>query len=78
MLNSLYKLFEHKCVLEVCVHIYTVKKVEPTKNIKATSFRRFSFFQLVVLCLYYKKLRIYYKNKLRELKNLLKLVAFKF
>ncbi len=24
MPNSLYKLFEHKCVLEVCVHIHSV------------------------------------------------------
>ncbi len=24
MQNSLYKLFEHKCVLEVCVHIYPI------------------------------------------------------
>ncbi len=24
MQNSLYKLFEHKCVLEVCVHIHPI------------------------------------------------------
>ncbi len=25
MQNSLVKLFEHKCVLEVCVHIYMIQ-----------------------------------------------------
>ncbi len=30
MLNSIFKLFEHKCVLEVCVHIYpTMIKIHP-------------------------------------------------
>ncbi len=28
MQNSLYKLFEHKYVLEVCVHIRAVKKIK--------------------------------------------------
>ncbi len=30
MQNSLYKLFEHKCVLEVCVHIHPIMlKIHP-------------------------------------------------
>jgi len=29
MQNSLYKLFEHKCVLEVCVHIHPMINTHP-------------------------------------------------
>ncbi len=43
--------------------------MEQTYNFKATSFSRFLSSQLVVLSLYNKKLRISYKNKLRELKS---------
>ncbi len=31
MQNSLFKLFEHKCVLEVCVHIHPIT----LKNLKS-------------------------------------------
>ncbi len=49
-------------------YIYIVKKiVELTSIFKATSFS--------VISLYNKKLRISYKNKLTEQKNLLKLVT---
>ncbi len=55
------------------------KKLSQLKNFKATSFSRYFF---VFSTCYFKfiqqkKLRISYKNKLRELKNLLKLVALK-
>ncbi len=36
MQNSLYKLFEHKCVLEVCVHIHPImKKIHPVVFLKS-------------------------------------------
>ncbi len=39
MQNSLYKLFEHKCVLEVCVHIHPImiKTLKGTSSITKTS-----------------------------------------
>ncbi len=52
----------------------TVKKILSQLNIlRQPASAEFS--QLLVLSLYNKKLRFSYKNKLRELKNLLKLVA---
>ncbi len=36
MQNSLYKLFEHKCVLEVCVHIHPIMiKIHPVVFLKS-------------------------------------------
>ncbi len=59
-----------------CLHCK--KKLSQFKILRQSASADFSFFQLVVLSLYNKKLRISYKNKLRELKNLLKLSALKF
>ncbi len=58
-------------------YIYLIKNPHCKK--KKLSQPDSEFSQLVVLSLYYKKLRISCKtNKLRELNNLLKLVALKF
>ncbi len=36
MQNSLYMLFEHKCVLEVCVHIHPIMiKIHPVGFLKS-------------------------------------------
>ncbi len=60
---------------------YTVKKKKKLSQLKSLRQPALADFWvlkvLVVLSLYNKKLRISYKNNLRELKNLLKLVTLK-
>ncbi len=61
-------------------YIYLIKNPHCKNKSWANQIQQISeFSQLVVLSLYYKKLRISCKtNKLRDFNNLLKLVALKF
>ncbi len=57
-------------------HTVKKKKLGKLKSLRQPASADFS--QLLVLSLYNKKLRNFLKNKLRKLKNLLKLVALNF
>ncbi len=55
MQNSLYKLFEHKCELEVCVHIHPIMiKIHPV-----------FFFLIPILNSLYESLQIAFPNNVQ-------------
>ncbi len=51
MQNSLYKLFEHKCVLEVCVHIHPIMiKTHPMFFLLRGLYD--AFLKIIILCIW--------------------------